>query len=341
MTTKKSLPILVGAILFCVNMSADAVTTSIMAVTGGGALNDLENNAFYSIETSNGDGGRGQVSFIGYTAEVNGERVVANQLAYDASSENYYYMGHLGTTLYRYKDGVNHVLADLADPATIPGGNEMPVGTRGSGGGDFYNGSYYYTPEPDTQSIYRVTASNDGSQFVSQAKVTPANLAEISLDYTNGSQVVVNDGLGDFGDFAINARNGMLYGSSRFYGENELGVLGKFNTLWQIDLTSAEQTMTVLNYNLDKVYQLAFNQIGNLFGTQSDGAMHRLNRADGTIVATAQISDNSSGDWVDSTDQFYDVASTQTRDGVPVIVPEPSSIFLLLSSIPLVLRRRR
>ena len=56
MTTKKSLPILVGAILFCVNMSADAVTTSIMAVTGGGALNNLENNAFYSINTTGPEG---------------------------------------------------------------------------------------------------------------------------------------------------------------------------------------------------------------------------------------------------------------------------------------------
>ena len=334
-----------------INLNVHAIS-QLMAVTGNGGGVNLEKNAFYSINTTGpvGEAEKGRVTFIGYTAEVEGNRVIANQLAYDPSTENYYYMENSGSKLYRYKDGVNHELADLADSGTVSGGNEMPVGTKGAGGGDFYNGSYYYTPEPDTQSIYRVMVSNDGSQFVSQSLLTPTNLADISLNYVkNGS--VRNDGLGDFGDFAINATTGIMYGSSTFYGNNG-DEDGEYNTLWSMDLTAEDLTMKVLNYDLESVHQLAINETGELWGVQSDGTMHRFKKEaknSGVILETVQISDNIDGSWGNTLTGFNDLASTQSRIGEPLngepfngaAVPEPSSLLFLFSSIPLVLRRRR
>ena len=166
------------------------IHASIMAVTGNAGNGNFQQNSFYKLET-----GSGESLLIGSAS------ITPNQLAYDQASKNYYYMDHAGSNFYRFDilAGTEHFMGDLTSVG-------MPSGKTGSGGGDFYAGKYFYTPETGTESIYVISFNSDGSQITNHSPISPGNLSDFS-DLNDGSYAA---GLGDFGDFAIDSDNGLL-----------------------------------------------------------------------------------------------------------------------------------
>jgi hypothetical protein len=291
---------------------------TIMAVTGNSGNGNFDANSFYKIKTRTGE-----------SILIGSASITPNQLAYDQTSENYYYMDHTGSNFYRFDitTGTEYNMGDL----TTVG---MPSGKTGSGGGDFYNGKYFYTPETGTEAIYVISFNSSGSQIVSHTPISPSNLSDFS-DLSNGSSTA---GLGDFGDFAIDNSSGLMYGSSRM---SKNGTA--YNAFWTIDLTTPDFTMSMINDNLSNVYQLAFDKKNRLWANrwQSGGELYKLNTSDGTIKATRTLQvDDGSGTLVNANGDFYDLASTGERDGV-TIIPEPSTLSLLTSAFLLLLRRKR
>ncbi len=293
---------------------------SFIAVTGNSENGEFRENSFYEVETK-----KGRARYIGSAS------VAPNQLAYDTLNGNYYYMDHGGSNFYRYdvNEGIEYLMGDL----TAYG---MPAGKTGSGGGDFYNGRYYYTPETGSSSIYVVSLTEDGRGISRQTPITPFNLGLINpLD--DGS---AGAGLGDFGDIAIDSASGFMYGSSSMGSGSEL-----MTTFWRINLTDPQFEMTILNANVGSVYQLAFDDNGQLWGNswQSGGVMVQLDPATGEIISqqNLQYREDGKGKWRDANGDFYDLASTGSRDGFPVI-PEPSQTALIsLALAALGCRRRR
>ncbi|NWK54347.1 PEP-CTERM sorting domain-containing protein [Verrucomicrobiaceae bacterium N1E253] len=291
---------------------------NVMAVTGNQGDGNFDPNSFYEINTDNGR-----------STKIGSATVTPNQLAYDVSSNNYYYMDHNGSNFYRFDitNGTQHLIGDLIDVG-------MPSGKTGSGGGDFYNGRYYYTPETGTEGLYVISFNGDGSQIVSHTPIAPSNLSDHS-DLFDGSG---NAGLGDFGDFAIDSDTGLMYGSSRMSKNGQ-----SYYAFWTIDLTDPNYEMAMLNDNISDVYQMAFDENNVLWANRwnSGGDLYELNKSDGTISDTATLRYiNSRGRWRAANGDFYDMASTGVREGIPVI-PEPSSFAFMSTAAFLFLRRRR
>lgn len=286
-------------------LPASLQASSVMGVTGSSGNGSLTARSFYEIDTSPGTAGA--TTFLG-TASV-----TPNQLAFNADNGNYYYMDHNGSDFYRFdtNTGTETLMADLIVS------HNMPAGKDGSGGGDFYNGRYYYTPESGTNSIYELILDPSGTSIIGDTALTPSNLNSFT-DLFDGS---TNAGFGDFGDIAIDPATGIMYGTSNMTlgGSTYIGF-------WSVDLNDPNYTMTMIDNNLPDVYQLAFDETGKLWASewQSGGSLHELNLADGTINQTISVSP--AGD-------FFDLAT---------VVPEPShSVLCLMGAGMLVLRRKR
>ncbi|MBT8036746.1 MAG: hypothetical protein KJO21_04290 [Verrucomicrobiae bacterium] len=291
---------------------------TVVAVTGNSGNGNLDPFSFYEIDTVSGES----------TLKGDTGTVVPNQLAYDESTDHYYFMDHTGSNFYGHDvstgTNTNFLIGDL----TLYG---MPAGKTGSGGGDFYNGAYYYTPETGSNQIYSITFQNDGTEISSFAPITPTGLSAHS-DLDDGTSFA---GLGDFGDFAVDSETGILYGSSRL---SHTSKGGEYYAFWSIDLAHLDQPMVMIDDNAPSVYQLAFDEENNLFANVwgSGGDLIEIDKTDGSQLGHTQIligGANASGD-------FYDMASTGTRQGVEV-VPEPASVTFLMSALALLFQRRR
>ena len=294
---------------------------SVVGATGNTGYGNLAANSFYEIRTGNG-----RARFKG-TASV-----TPNQFAYDVSTNNYYYTNHTGTNFYRFDvdEGTEHLITDLTQAG-------MPAGKTASGGGDFYNGRYYYTPEAGTDSIYTIGLNPDGTQIQSHSPITPSNLSDFS-DLADGS---VHAGLGDFGDIAINRETGKMYGSSTMHNNGS-----SYTAFWAIDLTDPNYTMEMISTDLGSVYQLAFDERNRLWANrwangpgETRGELVRIRLSNGSIRATKTITlngNNANGD-------FYDLASSNIREGTSIAgVPEPSNLcYIVVSSVLCLWRRKR
>ncbi len=281
-------------------------------VTGTEGYGTLDPQSIYHI-TSNGN----------TTKVANTANIVPNSLAFNPVTNVYYYGDHFGTDLYAYdvSSGSNVMVADLVN-------HGMPADYFLSGGADFYNGTYYYSPErqeltmgPDTvpqqaNDIYAVNFSADGMSILSHTKL------DITLP-TGWSSI------GDFGDIAIDTSTGILYGSS--WAVN--GTINDGAFFWSLNLSDPTQQIQVLgqtSLSNDNVYQVAYDAIEDaIFGNEwLTNEYLVINEADGTVVSSTPIAGN-----------FYDLASSALPD---VKVPEPSSTLLLgLASLGFTLRRKR
>jgi len=302
--------------LLCLAQISHAST--IIGATGDVNTGRFDDNSFYQIDTDTGD-----ATLLGSAS------VTPNQLAYDNTTSNLYYTDHNGSNFYRFDTDsqTEHLIADLTQVG-------LPAGLNSSGGGDFYNGRYFYAPESGTQGIYQVSFNPDGSSIQSHGQITPSNLGDFS-DLSDGS---TNAGLGDFGDIAIDNSTGKLYGSSTMHNDGESYV-----AFWSIDLTDENYTMEIINDNIDSPYQLAFDEDNNLWGNLTgansgqSGRLVELNLETGAEESNVQVrlgNPPARGD-------FYDLASANLREGIS-LVPEPSSsLFLTLAAMIALSRRSR
>jgi len=296
------------AILSLLFLSSSIAYSNTFGVTGDYGYGSLDPNSIYHI-TSNGA-----------TTKIADTAVVPNSFAYNTANDVYYYGEHYGTNLYAYdvSTASNILIADLTS-------HGMPPAFLLSGGADFYNGTYYYSPEvpentlgmipQQATDIYAVNFSADGLSITSHAQLN----------------VVLPTGwssLGDFGDIAVDTSTGVLYGSS-------WAVNGSINDgayFWSVDLNDPNKQVQVLGQTStsnDNVYQIAYDAIENaIFGNewQSDDYLV-IDDFDGTPLSNTPVAGN-----------FYDLASTILPDSVP----EPSSVLLIgfATSIGLLRRNR-
>ena len=241
------------------------------------------------------------------------------QLDY-AAADVYYYGDHYGTNLYAYdtSSASNVLIADLTN-------HGMPDGFALSGGADFYNGTYYYSPEKPENTpgaipqqatdIYAVNFSADGLNIVSHSELN----VQLPAGWVS---------FGDFGDIAVDSSTGILYGSSTSVNGN----FGDGAYFWSIDLNEANKQVTVIDQNNTanaRAYQIAYNAIENaIFANQFESNEYVvIDKQTGTPGATVAVA----GD-------FYDLASTVLPDKIP----EPSSTLLLgLAASVGIFRRKR
>ncbi|BDS08139.1 hypothetical protein NT6N_31790 [Oceaniferula spumae] len=306
-----------GLSAFFLCTSSPLMAQTVVGVTGDAGFGNLSSNSFYEIDTANGT-----------TTLKGSSSITPNQLAFDVVTNNYYYMDHYGSNFYRFDidTGTEYNLADL----TTVG---MPVDKIGSGGGDFYNGRYYYTPESGSQGIYQISFNSDGSGIQSHTEITPHNLGDFS-DLSDGSS---RAGLGDFGDVAVNTATGKMYGTSNMHNNGT-----NYTAFWSIDLNDPNYTMELISTSITSVYQLAFDEANILWANQwaSDpgetrGQLVSLNLSNGEIESTRTMTNN--GD--DTLGDFYDLASTNIRQS-PDTIPEPSQVSLFAATALLTLLRR-
>jgi hypothetical protein len=300
-----------------------AITSShagtVMAVTGDNGYGNFDAKSFYEVDTAT------SASTLKGTSTI-----VPNQLAYDAASGNYYYMDHTGSSFYRFDLalGQEHFIADLITEGV------MPSGKTGSGGGDFYNGKYYFTYEDGAEEIVVISFNDDGSQIVSYTPVSPANLGDFSLLHDGSS----NAGMGNFGDFAIDVSSGFMYGSSVMTRDDGSGGTEPYSAFWRVDLTDPDFTMAMISNALPNIYQMAFDENGELWANTwtSGGTLVHLDKTTGAEISSQNL--NLGG--TNTGGNFYDMASTGTRSAV---VPEPASVTLLggILGLGLLARRRK
>lgn len=298
---------------------------SVIGATGDTNSGRFDDNSFYQIDLDTR-----AATYLG-TASV-----TPNQVAYDLTTNNIYYSDHNGTNFYRFNtiDNTEHFITDLTDVG-------LPPGKVGSGGGDFYDGRYYYTPETGAQGIQQISFNADGSNVQEQSVITPSNLGDFS-DLSDGSAFA---GLGDFGDIAINNENGRLYGSSRLSQDGST-----YAALWYIDLTSPDYTIVLVDGDLDSRYQLAFDEDNRLWANRFTGTsggqsarLLEINQETGDVESQVLVRvDGRRGQG-----DFFDLASTNLREGIdinsdPLIIPEvSSSLLIILGAMVSLFRRSR
>lgn len=280
-------------------------------VTGTAGYGTLDPQTIYHI-TSNG-----ATTKVGKTANV-----VPNSLAYNPVADVYYYGDHNGSNLYAFdaKNANNVFIADLKD-------HGMPSNYFLSGGADFYQGTYYYSPEISEVQVGSVVTPQQATDIFA-VNFSTDGLNIISHSTLNLTLPAGWSSLGDYGDIAVDTSSGVLYGSSRAVK----GTASDGAYFWSVDLNDASKTIKVIGKTAvprDKVYQIAYDSIENaIFGNewQSDKYVV-ISEADGSVVSTKNIGGN-----------FYDLASSARPD----VVPEPSSTLLLgIASLSLALRRTR
>ncbi len=277
-------------------------------VTGEHGYGTLDANSIYHITSA------------GATQKIANAAVVPNSLAYNTAADVYYYGDHYGTNLYAYdtSSASNVLIADLTN-------HGMPDGFALSGGADFYNGTYYYSPEKPENTpgaipqqatdIYAVNFSADGLNIVSHSELN----VQLPAGWVS---------FGDFGDIAVDSSTGILYGSSTSVNGN----FGDGAYFWSIDLNEANKQVTVIDQNNTanaRAYQIAYNAIENaIFANQFESNEYVvIDKQTGTPGATVAVA----GD-------FYDLASTVLPDKIP----EPSSTLLLgLAASVGIFRRKR
>jgi hypothetical protein len=289
-------------------LSSPLAVANIFGVTGVRSYGSLDANSIYHITS------------VGAATKIAETAVVPNSLAYNTGAEVYYYGDHYGTNLYGYdvSSASNVLIADLTN-------HGMPANYALSGGADFYNGTYYYSPE-----IPEITPSAIPQQATD---IYAVNFSADGLSVESHSQLNVElpDGwvsFGDFGDIAVDSSTGILYGSSTSVNGN----FGDGAYFWSVDLNETDKKVNVISQNTSpnaRAYQIAYNAIENaLYANQFEsGEFVVISKDDGSITSTAPIS----GD-------FYDLASTV----VSTNVPEPSSALLLgMAASAGLLRRKR
>ena len=295
-------------ILSLLILTSPIALSNTYGVTGDYGYGTLDANSIYHI-TSNGA-----------TTKVAETAVVPNSFAYNTGADVYYYGEHYGTNLYAYdvSSASNVMIADLTN-------HGMPDAFTLSGGADFYNGTYYYSPElpsnvagmipQQATDIYAVDFTSDGLSILSHSQLN----VELPVGW---------ESFGDFGDIAVDNSTGILYGSSTSVN----GSFGDGAYFWSIDLNETDKKVTVISQNNSpnaRAYQIAFNAIENaLFANQFESNEYVvLDKATGTPTSSTPVA----GD-------FYDLASTIEPDAIP----EPTSTLLLgmAASVGLLRRKR-
>ena len=229
---------LISLSLLCISASLASANT--YGVTGSYGHGSLDPNSIYHIAST------------GVTTKIADTAVQPNSLAFNTDANVYYYGDHTGTNLYGYNANTNAnvLIADLQN-------HGMPDGFNLSGGADFYNGIYYYSPErpeitaaavpQQATDIFAVNFSADG-------------LSIVSHDNLNVTLPTGWSSLGDFGDIAVDTSTGVLYGSS-------WAVNGSINDgayFWTVDLDDPTKQVVVLGQTStsnDNVYQIAYDAI--------------------------------------------------------------------------------
>jgi len=307
-TTHTNMKQLLPLLLAASTLTTQANTFGVTGNTGNGSLDPL---AIYHINSN------ATVAKVGTT---NG--ILPNSFAYNNNADVYYYGEHDGTNLYAFDVATsnNVLIADLASYG-------MPAGQKLSGGADFYNGTYYYTPETPQVGSYPNVTPQQASEIYT-ATFSPNGLTIVSHDTLNVTLPNGWSSLGDFGDIAVDTQRGILYGASSAIH----GGINDGSWLWKIDLADPNKQVQVIaqtSTDNTKAYQLGYDAIEDKLFANSwqSGKYTVINKNTGAEESSNPIA----GD-------FYDLASSALPDNVP----EPSSTLLLaLAFTSTILRRKR
>ena len=211
-------------LLFATVSSSKVLADISYGVTGSTGFGSAQANSFYRFDTTSGG-----ATYLG-TAALEG-----NAFAFNATDNLYYYGDHNGSELYSYDvtTGTNTLMGNLDNFG-------KPAGTTLSGGADFWDGRYYYTPEISDGNLYWVSFSQDGTAI--------SNGGSIALNLPSGIT-----SLGDFGDIAIDPISGQLFGSS----SNMAGAPDTDARFWTMYINDPAGQIKILG-TTPSVYQTRF-----------------------------------------------------------------------------------